>query len=187
MFKTIVTLMRGAAAKAEEDFADRHALLLLDQQIRDAAAAIERAKRALAIAIAQDEAEGKRLETTLHADRRSRGAGDRCARRRPRRPRRRGGGSDRADGSRPRRHQGGARSLCRRRCPAQVQPWRMPAIAWRSSSAADASRWRRNRSGASKRAAARRAVRHGRACRCRTDAASGCANGRPRMPPRCRL
>ncbi len=65
MFKTIVTLMRGAAAKAEEDFADRHALLLLDQQIRDAAAATERAKRALAIAIAQDEAEGKRLETTL--------------------------------------------------------------------------------------------------------------------------
>ena len=65
MFKTIVTLMRGAAAKAEEDFADRHALLLLDQQIRDAAAATERAKRALAVAIAQDEAEGKRLETTL--------------------------------------------------------------------------------------------------------------------------
>jgi phage shock protein A len=65
MFKTIITLMRGAAAKAEEDFADRHALLILDQQIRDAAAATERAKRALSIAIAQDEAEAKRLETTL--------------------------------------------------------------------------------------------------------------------------
>jgi phage shock protein A len=65
MFKMLVTLMRGAAAKAEEDFADRHALLLLDQQIRDAASATERAKRALSIAIAQDEAEGKRLETTL--------------------------------------------------------------------------------------------------------------------------
>jgi phage shock protein A len=39
--------------------------LILDQQIRDSAAAIERAKRALAVAIAQDEAEGKRLETTL--------------------------------------------------------------------------------------------------------------------------
>lgn len=65
MFKTIVTLVRGAAFRAEEEFADRSALLILDQQIRDAAAAIERAKRALAVAIAQDEAEGKRLETTL--------------------------------------------------------------------------------------------------------------------------
>src|SRR4029077_674317 len=65
MFKTFVTLMRGAAARAEEEFADRSALLILDQQIRDAAAAIERSKRALAIAIAQDEAEGKRLDATL--------------------------------------------------------------------------------------------------------------------------
>jgi len=65
MFKTIVTLMRGAAFRADEELTDRSALLILDQQIRDAAAAIERAKRALAVAIAQDEAEGKRLETTL--------------------------------------------------------------------------------------------------------------------------
>ena len=56
---------RGAAFRAEEEFVDRSALLVLDQQIRDAAAGIERAKRALAVAIAQDEAEGKRLETTL--------------------------------------------------------------------------------------------------------------------------
>ena len=53
MFKTLTTLIRGAAAKAEEDFADRHALLILDQQIRDAASAAEGAKRALSIAIAQ--------------------------------------------------------------------------------------------------------------------------------------
>jgi phage shock protein A len=65
MLKTIVTLVRGAAFRAEEEFADRSALLILDQQIRDSAAGIERAKRALAIAIAQDEAEGKRLDTTL--------------------------------------------------------------------------------------------------------------------------
>src|SRR6185312_5141733 len=65
MLKTIVTLFRGAAFRAEEEFADRSALLILDQQIRDSAAGIERAKRALALAIAQDEAEGKRLETTL--------------------------------------------------------------------------------------------------------------------------
>src|SRR5436305_13404108 len=65
MLKTIVTLIRGAAFRAEEEFVDRSALLILDQQIRDSAAGIERAKRALAIAIAQDEAEGKRLEPTL--------------------------------------------------------------------------------------------------------------------------
>lgn len=65
MLKTVITLIRGTAAKADEDFADRHALLVLDQQIRDAASATERAKRALSIAIAQDEAEAKRLETTL--------------------------------------------------------------------------------------------------------------------------
>jgi phage shock protein A len=65
MLKAIVTLFRGAAFRAEEEFTDRSALLILDQQIRDSAAGIERAKRALAVAIAQDEAEGKRLETTL--------------------------------------------------------------------------------------------------------------------------
>jgi phage shock protein A len=36
----------------------------LDQQIRDAAAAVERGKRALAVAIAHDESEAKRLEAT---------------------------------------------------------------------------------------------------------------------------
>jgi phage shock protein A len=65
MFKTLFTLMRGVAASAEEEFADRSALLILTQQIRDAAAAIDHGKRALALAIAQDEAEGKRLEATL--------------------------------------------------------------------------------------------------------------------------
>src|SRR5262245_13223352 len=65
MFNTLITIFPGNAAVAEQDFADRSALLILDQQIRDAAAAIERSKRALALAIAQDEAEGKRLEATL--------------------------------------------------------------------------------------------------------------------------
>src|SRR3954452_23941955 len=65
MLKTIMTLVRGATFRAEEEFTDRSALLILDQQVRDSASAIERSKRALAIAIAQDEAEGKRLETTL--------------------------------------------------------------------------------------------------------------------------
>jgi phage shock protein A len=65
MFKTILTLIRGTAAAAEEELVDRSALLILDQQIRDSASAIERGTRALAIAIAQDEGEGKRLESTL--------------------------------------------------------------------------------------------------------------------------
>jgi phage shock protein A len=65
MLKTFVTLLRGSVAAAEEELVDRSALLILEQQIRDAAAAIDRGKRALALAIAQDEAEGKRLEITL--------------------------------------------------------------------------------------------------------------------------
>jgi phage shock protein A len=63
MFKTFVTLCRGAAAAAEEEFVDRNALLILDQQIRDAASALQRSKRALAIAIVQDDAERERIET----------------------------------------------------------------------------------------------------------------------------
>jgi phage shock protein A len=65
MLKTLFTLARGARAAAEEDIADRSALLILDQQIRDAAAATARGKKALAMAVAQDEAEGRRLEATL--------------------------------------------------------------------------------------------------------------------------
>jgi phage shock protein A len=65
MFKTLSALVRGAAAAAEEEVIDRSALLILDQQIRDAAAAVERGKRALAVAIAHDESEAKRLEATI--------------------------------------------------------------------------------------------------------------------------
>ena len=45
MLKTIFTLVRGAAFRAEEEFADRSALLILDQQIRDAAGG-DRARQA---------------------------------------------------------------------------------------------------------------------------------------------
>lgn len=65
MLKTFFTLMRGAAASAEEAVIDRNALLILKQQIRDAAAAVERSKQALAIAIAQEQTEAKRLDATL--------------------------------------------------------------------------------------------------------------------------
>ena len=65
MLKTIVTLMRGSAAAAAEEVADRHALVILDQQMRDAGSALERAKRALALAIAQDRQEGLRLDRII--------------------------------------------------------------------------------------------------------------------------
>ena len=64
MFKTVLTLFRGSVAAAEEELEDRAALLILDQQLRDAAAAVERSKRSLALAIAGDLQEGRRLDTT---------------------------------------------------------------------------------------------------------------------------
>src|SRR3982751_158863 len=64
MFKTVVTLFRGSVPAAGEELEDRSALLILDQQMRDAAAAVERSKRTLALAIAQDQQEGRRLDTT---------------------------------------------------------------------------------------------------------------------------
>lgn len=64
MFKTVLTLFRGSVAAAEEELQDRTALLILDQQMRDAIAAVDRAKRALALAIAQDQQEGRRLDAT---------------------------------------------------------------------------------------------------------------------------
>lgn len=64
MFKTLITLVRGRAFDAEQRLADKHALAMLDQQMRDAAGALERAKRALAVAMAQDRQEGERLAAT---------------------------------------------------------------------------------------------------------------------------
>ena len=67
MIKTLITLMRGSSARATEMLEDQNALLILDQQIRDAAAALDRARRALAVAAAQDASEEKRI-ATLQAD-----------------------------------------------------------------------------------------------------------------------
>src|SRR6478752_4632495 len=64
MFKTVLTLFRGSVAAAGEELEGRNALLILDQQMRDAASAVDRAKRTLALAIAQDQQEGRRLEAT---------------------------------------------------------------------------------------------------------------------------
>ena len=64
MFKTVLTIFRGSIAAADEELQDRSALLVLDQQMRDAATAVERSKRSLALAIAGDQQEGRRLEAT---------------------------------------------------------------------------------------------------------------------------
>ncbi|WP_338828983.1 PspA/IM30 family protein [Bradyrhizobium sp. 27S5] len=64
MFKTVLTLFRGSVAVAEEELQDRTALVILDQQMRDAAAAVDRSKRTLALAIAGDQQEGRRLDAT---------------------------------------------------------------------------------------------------------------------------
>ena len=60
MLKTMVTLIRGRASAAAEDVADRNALIILDQQMRDAQAALARSQRALALAMAEDAAEARR-------------------------------------------------------------------------------------------------------------------------------
>lgn len=61
MLKLFRILARGAAARAEEEFLDRNALLILDQQVRETRASLERSRRALAAAIAADQAEGRKL------------------------------------------------------------------------------------------------------------------------------
>ena len=60
MIKTFITLMRGSAAASAEELADRHALLILDQQMRDCQASLGRSQRALAVALAEDAREGQR-------------------------------------------------------------------------------------------------------------------------------
>ncbi|KQP73253.1 hypothetical protein ASF60_09865 [Methylobacterium sp. Leaf113] len=61
MLRLFRTLARGAAVKAEEDLFDRNALLILDQQIRETRAALERSRQALAASMAGDRAEERRL------------------------------------------------------------------------------------------------------------------------------
>jgi len=64
MFKTLITLVRGRAIAFGEEVTDQNALLILDQQMRDSSGALDRARKALAVAIAQDNQEGQRLDAT---------------------------------------------------------------------------------------------------------------------------
>src|SRR6516164_4142060 len=64
MLKTLITMVRGRTALIAEELGDQNALLILDQQMRDATGALDGAKKALAIALAQQGQEEQRLEAT---------------------------------------------------------------------------------------------------------------------------
>lgn len=64
MFKSLVTLFRGAAHDVAETVTDRNALSILDQQMRDCTLSVARARKALAVAIAQDGKEQAHIEHT---------------------------------------------------------------------------------------------------------------------------
>lgn len=57
MFKQIVTLFRGQTFEAQEAVVDGYALTILRQQIRDCAGAVTATRRAVAIALAQNDQE----------------------------------------------------------------------------------------------------------------------------------
>lgn len=62
MFKTLITLARGRSHDAAQSLADANALAILRQQIRDSAAGVEGARRALALVMAYARREEKSLE-----------------------------------------------------------------------------------------------------------------------------
>jgi len=64
MLKTLVTMVRGRTALIAEELGDQNALLILDQQVRDATGALDGAKKALAVATAQESQEQQRLDAT---------------------------------------------------------------------------------------------------------------------------
>ena len=57
MFKSMFALIRGTSHEAAQGVFDRNAMVILRQQIRDSADAVSSAKKAVAIAIAQNEQE----------------------------------------------------------------------------------------------------------------------------------
>lgn len=64
MLKTLITLVRGRTFAIAGEVADSNALLILDQQMRDASGALDRAKKALAVAMVQESQEGQQLDVT---------------------------------------------------------------------------------------------------------------------------
>lgn len=66
MFKLLNTLVRGTVAEIEEQVFDANSIRLLEQQMREAAAALEHARRELACAMAHQSAESRAV-TALSA------------------------------------------------------------------------------------------------------------------------
>ncbi len=62
MYKQLMALLRGHGHEAGERIVDRNALVILRQQIRDCADAIDAARKAVAIAMAQNEQDGAQFE-----------------------------------------------------------------------------------------------------------------------------
>ena len=65
MLKQLFALVRGHTHEAAQEVVDRNALVILRQQIRDCADAIAAARRAVAIAIAQNEQEVTQYKTLV--------------------------------------------------------------------------------------------------------------------------
>ena len=57
MINQFFTLFRGAVNSTTEEFTNQHALLILQQQMRDCAQAVTTARKAVAIAMAQNQQE----------------------------------------------------------------------------------------------------------------------------------
>ncbi|MGL5136583.1 MAG: PspA/IM30 family protein, partial [Beijerinckiaceae bacterium] len=62
MFRLFSTLMRGAAADAEDAVFNANAIRILEQQLREAAASLEHARKELACAMAHRSAEQRAVE-----------------------------------------------------------------------------------------------------------------------------
>ncbi|MEM6495300.1 MAG: PspA/IM30 family protein [Pseudomonadota bacterium] len=67
MYKQVWTLIRGTAYSATESFTDRHALLILQQQMRDSAQAVAVARKAVALAMAQNKQEEEQYDRLLQS------------------------------------------------------------------------------------------------------------------------
>lgn len=67
MYKQVWTLIRGYSHSASENFVDRHALLILQQQMREAAQAVTAARKAVALAMAQNRQEAEQHERLVES------------------------------------------------------------------------------------------------------------------------
>ena len=65
MFKSLITLFRGTAHEAVSGVVDANIMTVLDQQLRDCASIIDKARKSVALAVAQKRQEEDRLARTV--------------------------------------------------------------------------------------------------------------------------